>query len=667
MVMPRSGYELQPRPRLEGHAAGSGLTTAIVVVLVIAALYFGRDIFIPIALAALLSFALAPLVRRLRRIGVPRLPSVLAVVVVAFVVLLAFAGMVALQIGDLAQRLPSYQHNLEAKIGALREAPPGGRLFDRASEMLTDLGRQIDDPAEEEETATADPDAPAEQEPIPVEVHQPAPTSLQILRTFIGPLIGPLATFGIVIVFVIFMLLKREDLRNRVIRLVGSRDLSRTTSAIDDAAQRVGQYLLMQLVVNVTYGVPIGIGLWLIGVPNPVLWGMLATVLRFVPYIGPVIAAAFPLALAVAVDPGWTTFLWAAALIVVLELISNNFVEPWLYGTSTGLSPVAIIAAAIFWTWLWGPVGLLLSTPLTVCLVVLGRHVPQLGFFDVLFGSEPALTPAENLYQRLLASDPDEATEMAEKYLRDHPLHEYYEDVAIPALALTEEDRRRGVLDDAHRANVAESALVLVENLVDAEAIPAEPEDEPEGAVHDGDAVSDDTGVATTPPRIPPQTAIAGEPVIVSAGARGNIDEAAATILGQLLGQRGASVTVLPCDDLQSARLQQLDLANVGLVVLSYMNADSFAHARFLVRRLRRRLPQAKIMIGFWTHEAEDPARRDPLESTGADMIFTGLCDAVVEIARMYPAPEREADHVAVEATETASPALAGSPATAGS
>ncbi len=330
MVMPRSGYELHPRPRHEGHVAGSGLTTAVVVVLVIAALYFGRDIFIPIALSALLSFALAPLVRRLRRFGVPRLPAVLGVVILAFVVLLTFAGVVALQVGDLAQRLPSYQSNLEAKIEAIRESPPGGRLFARASEMLTDLGRQIDNPAVEEAAAPADPGTPAEREPIPVEVHQPAPTSWQILRTFIGPLIGPLATFGIVIVFVIFMLLKREDLRNRVIRLVGSRDLSRTTSAIDDAAQRVGQYLLMQLVVNVTYGVPVGIGLWLIGVPNPVLWAMLATVLRFVPYIGPVIAAAFPLALAIAVDPGWTTFLWAAALIIVLELVSNKFVEPWL-------------------------------------------------------------------------------------------------------------------------------------------------------------------------------------------------------------------------------------------------------------------------------------------------------------------------------------------------
>jgi hypothetical protein len=299
-----------------------------------------------------------------------------------------------------------------------------------------------------------------------------------------------------------------------------------------------------------------------------------------------------------------------------------------------------------------------------VCLVVLGRHVPQLGFFDVLFGSEPALTPAENLYQRLLASDPDEATELAEHYLRDHPLHEYYEDVAIPALALAEEDRRRGVLDDEHRACVADSAFVLLENLVDADEGEAA-KDEPEVAPHEGDGPAPaDEGVATQP-RIPPQTMIAAEPAIVSAGARGNIDEAAATILGQLLSQRGANVTVLPCEDLQSGRLRQLDLTNVGLVMLSYMNADSFAHARFLVRRLRRRLPRAKIIIGFWTHDAADPARRDPLESTGADMIFTGLCDAVVEVARMYPAPEHEGEPVAVEATGTESPAIAGSPAPA--
>ena len=286
-----------------------------------------------------------------------------------------------------------------------------------------------------------------------------------MLQTIVGPLIEPLATTGIVIVFVVFMLLQREDLRDRFIRLVGTSDLHRTTQALGDAAGRVGRYLLMQLVVNVAYGIPIGVGLWLIGVPNPLLWGMLAIVLRFVPFIGPVIAAAFPLALSIAVDPGWTMLLWTAALFIVLELISGNIVEPWLYGASTGLSSIAILAAAVFWTWLWGPVGLLLSTPLTVCLVVLGRHVPQFGFLNVLLGSEPVLEPAESLYQRLLAGDPDEATERAEEYLKSHSILVYYEDVAIPALSMFEHDRARGVLTDERRALVSAAALTLVDNL----------------------------------------------------------------------------------------------------------------------------------------------------------------------------------------------------------
>ena len=326
------------------------------------------------------------------------------------------------------------------------------------------LRRRRKAPAEEQEKSTLEPEV-SEPDPIPVQIRQPDPAPLQMLQTIVGPLIQPLATTGIVIVLVVFMLLKREDLRDRFIRLFGTGDLHRTTQALGDAAERVGRYLLMQLVVNVAYGIPIGIGLWLIGVPNPLLWGMLSIVLRFVPFIGPIIAAAFPLALSIAVDPGWTMLLWTAALFIVLELISGNIVEPWLYGASTGLSSIAILAAAIFWTWLWGPVGLLLSTPLTVCLVVLGRHVQQFGFLNVLLGSEPVLEPAESLYQRLLAGDPDEASERAEEYLKTHSVLTYFEDVAIPALSMFEHDRARGVLTDERRALVAAGALTLVDNL----------------------------------------------------------------------------------------------------------------------------------------------------------------------------------------------------------
>src|SRR5919202_347338 len=279
-----------------------------------------------------------------------------------------------------------------------------------------------------------------EQKPIPVEIRQPDPAPLQVIQNIIGPLLEPLATTGIVVVFVIFMLLQREDLRDRLIRLAGADDLQRTTQALDDAAHRVSRYLVAQTIVNVTYGVPIALGLWFIGVPNPVLWGILAMVLRFIPYIGPWIAAMFPLALSVAVDPGWSMLLWTVGLFLAVELISNNLVEPWLYGSSTGLSAVAIVVAASFWTWLWGPVGLLLSTPLTSCLVVLGRHVEQLQFLDVMLGDRPALSPDENFYQRILAGDAEEVLGHAELILQQCSLSSYSDEVVLKALEIAARD-----------------------------------------------------------------------------------------------------------------------------------------------------------------------------------------------------------------------------------
>ncbi len=625
--------------RVDIAASGpSPVLTVLVIVVIVATLYFGQEIFVPIALAILLSFALAPPVRWLRWIHVPRVVAVLTVVTLAFAIIGAFGAIVAWQVGDLARELPTYQRNIESKIDAFREGPPGAGAFSRAAKMIEDLGRRIEEPQEPATSPVAPPggEAPPEAEPIPVEVHPPEPTAMETLQTIVLPLVSPLATAGIVIVLVIFMLLKREDLRDRVIRLFGPNDLSRTTEAIDDAAKRVGHYLLMQLTVNATYGIPVGIGLWLIGVPNPLLWGMLATVLRFVPYIGPVIAAFFPLALALAVDPGWTTFLWAAGLIIVIELISNNAVEPWLYGSSTGLSPVAIIAAAIFWTWLWGPIGLLLSTPLTVCLVVLGQHVPQMAFLDVLFGSEPVLTPAETLYQRLLAGDPDEATERVEDYLGEHSLADFFEAVALPALAMAESDRGRGALDEERRARVADSFMVLIDNLADYEdPAPSDGADEP--GEERGEAAP--AAAALEPAQ--------SDGLVLCAAARGNLDEVAAALLAQLLERRGANARMVPCDSLQAARLKELEAADPAVIVVSYMNADSLAHARFLVRRLRRRLPRTRIILGFWTFTPEDMARRDPVAATGADRVATSLTEAVDEVLAELSAPAQSETSVA--------------------
>ena len=616
-------HSQSPRAPFPRPDAPPAVVMILIVVVVVAALYFGRDIFVPLALAVLLSFALAPPLRWMRLLRVPNLAAVLTVVGAAFIGILAFAYVLAWQVTDLASQLPRYQRNIEAKIEAVRESPPGGHLFERMNAMFRELGRQIEE-AEEAESELPVPGATTEpeEEPLAVEVVERPPSELQLLRRLAGSLLEPLATAGIVVVLVIFLLLKREDLRDRVILLVGPRDLPRTTQAMNDAAGRVGQYLLMQLVVNVTYGIPVAVGLWLIGVPNPILWGMLCTVLRFVPYIGPVLGAFFPLAVSIAVDPSWTTFLWASALFIVLELISNNVIEPLLYGASTGISPVAVIAAAIFWTWLWGPVGLLLSTPLTVCLVVLGRHVPQFAFLDVLFGSEPVLSAPEQLYQRLLIGDPHEATERAEEYLREHSLPGFYDEVGVPALKLAEYDRARGALNGEQLARLADGAMLLVDNLAEWEEPPR-----PEGSDDTGEpdiAVRPDVARIDAAPAAP-----ADDALVVCAGARGVLDDAAATMLGQLLERSGARVALLSYRSLQTAGLQALRLTGVKVVVLSYMNADSLAHGRFLVRRLRRHFPGAIILTGLWALPPDEMSRRDPITATGADRVPLSLAEAV--------------------------------------
>jgi predicted PurR-regulated permease PerM len=388
----------------------SAVATAILAVIIIMMLYFGREIIIPIALAILLSFVLAPLVGLLQRVRVPRGLAVVGVVIFAFAAIFAMGSLLASQLTQLAGDLPQYQSTISEKIQSFRDTTAGRGTLERASGMLKDLSKELDKPKDAASAlgagAILSPKAPAPLAPVPVEVRPPEPGALESLQSLISPLLHPLATTGIIIIFVIFILLQREDLRNRLIRLAGSNDLQRTTAALDDAAGRLSRLFLIQLLLNGTFGVVIGTGLWLIGVPSAILWGILAAVLRFVPYIGAAIAAAFPLALAVAVDPSWSMLLWTLALFLVVEPIVGHVIEPMVYGHSTGLSPVAVVASATFWTALWGPIGLVLATPLTVCLVVLGRHVERLEFLDVMFGDRPALSPPEIFYQRMLVIRP---------------------------------------------------------------------------------------------------------------------------------------------------------------------------------------------------------------------------------------------------------------------
>lgn len=372
----------------------SKLATVVAMIATVAILYVAKEVLLPLAIAVLLTFALAPIVSLLRKLKLPRMIAVLGAVASAFVLVSLFSLIVATQVSQVAQDIPTYQSNILEKIRTLKETGSEDGLISRLGKVFERVNTEINKSQSNEQADVEQ--TTKQQDPLLVQIFSPQ-RPIETLRNIIEPLIGPLATTGLVIIVVIFMLLEREELRDRFIRLVGYSDLHRTTQALQDAGSRVGQYLLMQLVVNIVYGVPLAIGLWFLGIPNALLWGMLAVVLRFVPFIGPVIAAVIPLFLAFAVAPGWSLLVWTGALFILAELVISNVVEPWLYGSHTGLSPLAIIVAAVFWAWLWGPVGLVLSTPLTVCLVVLGRHVPQFEFLQILFGDEPVLDPKERL------------------------------------------------------------------------------------------------------------------------------------------------------------------------------------------------------------------------------------------------------------------------------
>ncbi len=346
---------------------------------------------------------------------------------------------------------------------------------------------------------------------------------------------------------------------------------------------------------------------------------MLASVFRFVPYIGPILAAIVPVVLSIAVDAGWTMLVWTAALFIGVELVTGNVVEPRLYGSMTGLSPLAIVVAAIFWTWLWGPIGLLLSTPLTVCVVVLGRHVPQFTFLNILLGSEPVLSPAESLHQRLLAADTEEATQRAEIYLANHTLEDFYDKVAIPALAAIEHDRAVGVLGEVRRQLAADGMLTLIDNLSGYEDV---------AAANPPENVANGTGVdlGNTGRACP-------ERVVLCVGARGNLDDVAATILAAVLERRGLKVRVLSFEDVRPARLSGVDTTDARIACLCYMNENSIAHARYLIRRLRRKSPTIPIMVGLWTMASDKSMQHDALAKTGADMMSSSLVDTIEKLS----------------------------------
>lgn len=570
----------------------------IAAIAIIAVLFFGREVFVPVALAILLSFVLSPVLRVLRRLKLPRTLSVVTVVLVTFLGLATLGAVVASQIAELAIDLPRYQANLHEKIRSLKGATAGSGSMERVANMLQDLSTELNRPQSAD--ATALPPAIVIQKPIPVEIRAPEPGTLGMLGSVISPLIHPLATTGIIFIFLIFILLQREDLRNRFIRLAGAHDIQRTTAALDDAGGRLSRFLLTQVVLNAGFGAVIGIGLGLIGVPSAILWGLLAAVLRFVPYVGAIIAAVLPAALALAVDPGWAMVIWTVALFVVIEPLVGHIIEPLLYGRSTGLSPVAVIASATFWTWLWGPIGLVLATPLTLCLVVLGRHVDQLEFLDVMLGDRPPLSAPELFYQRMLAGDPIEATTKAEEYLKDHALLAYVDDVALPALRLAQRDAARGALDDERIERIRTSVGELVDNLSPADDPVPAPERQAPSELEPASGGAQrrvyprlDRGNLPAPWAAPVP--------ILCISARTGLDEAAGLLLSLVFTAHG-----LPTRVEGPGRLQRTNLATtlsddaMALVIVSSLDIGSTAPLRYLARRLRRRVPDVPILLGGW-------------------------------------------------------------------
>jgi predicted PurR-regulated permease PerM len=598
-----------------------GNTTLVSVVIFTAVLYFARAVFIPLALAVLLAFLLGPLVIRLRHWGLGRVPAAMIVVLFSFSVVAVIGTGMTSQFADFAHKMPEYQHNVREKLQELRSS--GGGLINRVSRIVRNLTDELTPPAPPTGAR------PGEEKPVPVEIHKTPFAPLDLVPMLLGSALNIVMMAGIVIVFVIFILIQREDLRDRVIKLAGAGRVNLTTKVLDDAAQRVSRFLLAQLIINACYGLLVGIGLYFIGVPNPLLWATLAALLRYIPYLGIWIAAAMPAAVAVAVDPGWLKLWFVFGTYIGVDLLVYNLAEPLLYGSSTGISPIAILVAAVFWTWLWGPLGLLLATPLTVCLVVIGRHVPRLSFLSVMLSDEPVLGPETRLYQRLLAMDLEEATEVAEEFLKeDKSLEEFFDVVVIPALSLAEEDRHRGKLDEAQEHALFQNALLLIEDIGErAEDLAAgngskrRPDPKSNGRQHDR-PVPEEFSVACIP-------------------ARDEADEIASRMLAQLLNKRGVSARALGSSALAGECLDAVSQARAKVVCVVSVPPFGYMHARYLCRRLQAQSPECKVVAAILTErEAEEIKKREP--QLPAEELVTSLREALTAVLSLEATKSQE-------------------------
>ncbi|XSG83120.1 MAG: AI-2E family transporter [Methyloligella sp. ZOD6] len=638
-------------------ARSAALQNLLIGAVVIAALYIGRDVLLPLALAILLAFVLTPPLIFLRRLKVPRVIGVTLLVGASFAVIAGLGWFMSQQVTELAGDLPRYQYTLSKKVAAFRQTTAKSPALEKATDTLKRLQEQLEQKEKETPQGSAPAEEPVEPNPVPVQVIGDDEGVLPVYRNIIETLLPPLTTVGIVFLFCVFILMQREDLRDRAIRLLGSSDLQRTTSAMDDAARRLSQYFLRQLLINSLYGVFIGVGLWLIGVPTPAVWGLLAALMRFVPYIGSYIAAAFPLLLAAAVDPGWKTFLMTGALYLVSEPVMGQVVEPLVYGHGTGLSPIAVIVSTVFWTWLWGPLGLLLAMPITVCLMVLGRHVEGLQFLEVLLGDKPALSPQQSFYQRALTGDAAEATYQAELCLKDQSLQSYLDHIAIGGLQLAQADAKRGTLETEQIDRIADTVQEVVGNLAHFapkrwfKALRGENPDEEEverEAAESTETREGDNGLAhllameedpaleeaqdllmVEKDKLPKDWQV--DAPVLCIGGRTRLDEAAASMLSELLRKRGLGADTLGPDAISAGNITSLQQTRAKLLCLSYLGMEqSPAHIRYLIMRLRRILPaDCTVLVGCWGDCGDEASLAEFKTAAGADAYALSLREAV--------------------------------------
>ena len=594
-------------------SAGRFITFASIV-LVVAVLRVAEDVMIPIALSFLLAFLLSPVVVRLMRWRLPKPVAIITTVTLAFLVIGAAGWQITRQAVSLIGDLPEYETNLRQKISVLKQ-PQASNSLSRAVDSLGKMWGDLQASAPEPEPKAQDGTAP----PVPVEVKTSDRTSFEMGKEILGKLFRPLGVAGIVIVFVIVILFQREDLRNRLIRLISGGQLNIATEAVDDAAKRVSRYLVAQLMVNTSYGIAIGLGLWIIGIPHAALWGLLATLLRFIPFVGPWIAASFPLLLSIAVDPGWTMMFWTAGLFIAAELLTNNVVEVLVYGTSTGISTLALLIAAVFWSWLWGMPGLFLSMPLTVCLLVVGQYVPGLKFLSVLLGSEPPLQPSAQFYQTMLSMKQQEMFDLATSYVEQHSLAAFYDEVFVPALLMSEVDRHNGVLAEVRQKFICEYGQDLIEELG---------ERTEERQVEDEKAVigpAQPLGVSSRSP-------------VIGIPARDEADELVALMLAHLLRDSRIPATVISATDNPESygeRLRQ----DRAVIFVSALPPSTLSGAGRVCRRIKHENASAKVLIGVWSSEAKIEALKRRLDPAGADGIVTRLSEGVVQIKKLLELP----------------------------